>query len=161
MIIAKCDKCNYSAVNPAAMPLKHFWYTGEDGTAMLYHLCPECTQTLKEHTDKTVSEFVGFDVVMCKPSQDDGGLVSQMIDRQWISVDDKLPPEHDFVLVTYVINGQCVHIPVTAFHKGAGEFETVNWYVNNETDTVTHWMPLPNAKAKCQRGGKTMKEYER
>lgn len=64
--------------------------------------------------------------------------------EKWISIDDGLPAEENFVLVVRVVNGQMVRVPVTAYHHGAGQFATINWYAYNEADGITHWMPLPS-----------------
>lgn len=74
-------------------------------------------------------------------------------DNQWISVEDRLPPDDEDVLVYHQ---QDSHISVGFFEK-----DNVQWYIESDgnkfyTDTgweteipwaqkgrVTHWMPLP------------------
>jgi len=66
---------------------------------------------------------------------------------EWISVEDRLPEEHQSILVYYYLNKKSKHFPLrrymteSAFYNG--EFE------NND---VTHWMPLLKLPKEEQEG---------
>lgn len=62
---------------------------------------------------------------------------------EWISVDDRLPEENGRYLVcvnvSHLAFTSLTIIVVMEYGKNHG------FYLQNETETVTHWMPLPEA----------------
>ena len=52
--------------------------------------------------------------------------------QEWISVDDRLPKNSDNVLV-------CHNNGLVTTNAWLGS----NWWLNNERNQITHWMPLP------------------
>ena len=61
--------------------------------------------------------------------------------QEWISVDDRLPEEDEIVIICTDEN-----------FIYAGELIGDTWFLDNDswTETVTHWMPLPQPpKGEC------------
>tara|TARA_R110000851_G_scaffold101313_1_gene217394 strand:+ start:557 stop:862 length:306 start_codon:yes stop_codon:yes gene_type:complete len=66
-------------------------------------------------------------------------LQQQLKQREWISVDDRLPED----CVTVLVHGGCAH-----YSKANGKWYTMMERLNNGdyrqiSWIVTHWMPLP------------------
>lgn len=61
--------------------------------------------------------------------------------EHWISVNDSLPTEYDYVIVSYVDNEGLRYIPAIGYIRNGV------WYIEREIEfhrIVTHWMPLPS-----------------
>lgn len=56
--------------------------------------------------------------------------------QEWISVDERLPEESDWYLVNIIAPFDFEFVSISHYSQGYG------W---NNPDTITHWMPLPEA----------------
>lgn len=61
---------------------------------------------------------------------------------EWIKISDQLPPENQAVLVT---DGEDMYIYTLKYNCCDAQycFDYDQHYTNEEFDTLTHWMPLP------------------
>jgi len=66
-------------------------------------------------------------------------LQSQLAEREWISVDDRLPEDGEVVFVYCKENDRLECVPFV----GQWPLVIINWETGDSTSPVTHWMPLP------------------
>lgn len=71
--------------------------------------------------------------------KDSADAIEELIKPQWISVEDRLPNEGEYVLVTYLsLSGKMMAVSFW-FRDNRNK---AHWGGENEL-LVTHWMPLP------------------
>ena len=85
-----------------------------------------------------------FDDIWCTYED---GLNTRASRDQWISVDDRLPDEGEWVIgATYIlepITGKSKRISKELFFDGENE-DGIHWLCDGDwPHAVTHWMPLP------------------
>lgn len=83
-----------------------------------------------------------FEGVAANPAEHDDGLIDYFI-MEWISIDDKLPPPFERVLVCFggtELDSVAIKYLTDTAHPDGRQF----WYPGGQTlENVTHWMPLP------------------
>lgn len=87
-----------------------------------------------EHVLK-VAEAVRLAGAIIELADDDAG--------GWTSVEDDPPEQDKFVLITRILNGHHVRVPVTGRLHGDQWF-AICWAAAHEVIDVTHWHKLPN-----------------
>lgn len=73
-----------------------------------------------------------------KKAYDEGYADGLKANREWISVDERLPESRKFVIAC----DEYGNVGEAYFYKKDGRFE---WVDDEERVFATHWMPLPEA----------------